>query len=144
MSRFFFFLCALYSFSYICWAPMRCLVVTSAMCSWKPDITFKIENCRHLCGLSANLDERSVEPGVIQQVLGIMDVIRHEVLFSKIYHARREVDDAYPFPMAITRRKMNLTVEPLRKFLLMLDHLDSMIRTSVLLFGNVLFGSKLF
>jgi hypothetical protein len=38
--------------------------------------------------------------------------------------------------MAITRRKLILTTEPLRKFLLLIDHFDSLVRTSVIFVGT--------
>lgn len=40
-----------------------------------------------------------------------------------------------PFPVAITRRKLSLTTEPLHKFLLLIDHFDSLMRTSVIFVG---------
>ena len=119
--------------------PRGCI---NDMCEWKPEITFKLrtadicEDCLQL------LNDHGVEPGIIQQALAIFDAIRQEVLFSRLYHIQREDDTATPFPIAITRRKMNAAVEPLSKFLMMLDHFDSIIRTSVLLLGCVLLESK--
>ena len=119
--------------------PRGCM---NDMCEWKSEITFKLrtadicEDCLQL------LNGQGVRSDVIQQVLVIFDTIRREVLFSRLYHAQREDDSLLPFSVAITRRKMNTAVEPLGKFLMMLDHFDSLIRTSVLMLGGVMLGSE--
>jgi hypothetical protein len=57
------------------------------------------------------------------------------MLFSKQIRDIESYDDKLPFPVAITRRKISMTMEPLHKFLLLIDHFDSLIRTAVLFLG---------
>src|SRR5215813_5467492 len=57
------------------------------------------------------------------------------MLFSRKRRTSEIGDDKLPFAVAVTRRKINSTMYPLRKFLLLIDHFDSLIRTSVIFIG---------
>ena len=67
----------------------------------------------------------------LQQSINVFESIRKEMLYNKNYHNRFTFEESLPFPIAITKRKINSTSEILRKALLMIDHFDSIVRTSV-------------
>jgi len=108
------------------------------MCSWKPDITIKLRTA-DICPLCMiRLQERCANENIIKQSIAILESIRKKTLFSN--SIRKDInlsEPLLPFPVAITKRKLDMTIEPLRKFLLLLDHFDSIIRTTVILFGKI-------
>jgi hypothetical protein len=112
--------------------PIGCV---TDLCSWKPDITYKLR-AADVCGACLSvLAEREAPINLIKQALSTFDVLRKHMLFSRQIRDIESHDDKLPFPVAITRRKLTTTTEPLRKFLLLIDHFDSLVRTAVLFLG---------
>ena len=113
------------------------------MCFWKPDISFKLRTADICSDCITHLKKKNIEDGLIHQVINIMDEVRKNALFRYDFFRQENSNDLLPFPVAITKRKIETTIDPLRKFLFLLDHFDSLIRISVLLFGAIRFKNKL-
>jgi hypothetical protein len=112
--------------------PIGCI---TDFCTWKPDITYKLRTA-DICGDCLTiLEERGVTTALIDQALGAFAGLRTQMLFSRNFRSVESPDSRLPFPVAITRRKLSTTTEPLRKFLLSIDHFDSLVRTSVIFVG---------
>jgi hypothetical protein len=118
--------------------PMGCI---NDMCSWKPDIMLKLRTadicpeCLMLC------EEQAIDPAVMDHALAVMESVRMQSLYS-VRNRRGDPEvDAWPFSVAFTRRKLQMATDSLPKFLLLLDHFDSLVRTAVLLCGRVLLGA---
>jgi hypothetical protein len=115
--------------------PIGCM---NDMCSWKQDITFKLRTADICSDCLEQLNKHGVSDAIIKQSLALMADLRPQFLFCRDHIINTDSSHAdIPFPIAITRRKLSMAVDPLRKFLLLLDHFDSMIRTTVLLLGKV-------
>lgn len=113
------------------------------MCFWKPDISFKLRTADICSDCFVHLKKKNIDDGIIRQVLDIMDRVRNFALFRHDFYRQENSKNSLPFPIAITKRKIETTIEPLRKFLFLLDHFDSLIRTFVLLFGAVKLAKEL-
>ena len=112
------------------------------MCSWKADISFKLRTADICPDCLSRLKERQIENDCIKQSIQIIESVRKQALYRKEISFNPETKDLLPFPIAITKRKMSMTMEPLRKFLFLLDHFDSIIRTTLILFGKVIMDDK--
>jgi hypothetical protein len=112
--------------------PIGCI---TDMCSWKPDITYKLRTADVCAGCLSRLEERGASRALIDQALGAFETLRQQMLFSRNFRNTEPQESELPFPVAITRRKLSLTTEPLHKFLLLIDHFDSLVRTSVIFVG---------
>jgi hypothetical protein len=112
------------------------------MCSWKPDITFKLrtgdicQDCLQWAKDSGIVDE------MITQAISIFSLTRRKMLFSSSIQMQNEFDSHLPFNVAITKRKISSTSEPLRKFLFLIDHFDSLIRTAVIFWSTLNFSEE--
>ncbi len=120
--------------------PIGCI---ADLCSWKPHITYKLRTA-DVCGDCLTLlKERGASPTLINQALGAFEALRKQMLFSKNFQAVETHENRLPFPVAITRRKLNTTTEPLHKFLLLIDHFDSLVRTPVIFVGAAVLRDSL-
>ncbi len=113
------------------------------MCSWKPDVRFKLRTADVCRDCLERLLERGVSVELIKQALSAFESIRGSMLFSRAYRTTGIQEDLWPFPVAITRRKLTTSTEPLRRFLFLLDHFDSLLRTSVIFVGAAALGKQL-
>jgi hypothetical protein len=119
--------------------PIGCL---SDMCVWKPDITLKMRtadicpDCLEICV------RRKIPADLLDQALAVMDKVRAGALFTSGRREDPPTGASLPFPVAFTKRKLSMTTEPLRKFLLLIDHFDSLMRTSTLMLGRILLGNE--
>jgi hypothetical protein len=75
--------------------------------------------------------------------LGTFEALRKHMLFSKRFRGIETREIELPFPVAYTRRKLSMTVEPLRKFLSLIDHFDSLVRTTVIFLGAAALRERL-
>ena len=113
--------------------PIGCI---TDFCSWKPDITYKLRTA-DICGdCLALLKERDAPPALIEQALRTFERLRNQMLFSKDFRGTEDQKTKLPFSVAITRRRLSTIPGPaLRKFTLLINHFDSLIRTSVIFIG---------
>lgn len=119
--------------------PIGCI---NDMCSWKADVTFKLRTADICPDCYDRLKEQGVSNELIIQSINIFERLRKSLLFCDKLHEQNGYTNQLPFPIATTKRKVGLTTDPLRKFLFLLDHFDSIIRTSVILFGKLLLRDK--
>jgi Zn finger protein HypA/HybF involved in hydrogenase expression len=119
--------------------PIGCI---NDMCSWKADVTFKLRTADICPDCHDRLKEQGVSNDLIIQSINIFERLRKSILFCHTLHVQNDYSKELPFPIATTKRKVGLTTDPLRKFLFLLDHFDSIIRTSVILFGRLLLRDK--
>jgi hypothetical protein len=113
--------------------PIGCF---NDMCSWKPDIIFKLRTADVCLECLRVIKDKGIAEGILAQVFKLFELQRKPMLFR----AQVPIEQAYgefPFPIAITRRKISGTTEPFRKFLLLLDHFDSLVRCTVITCGCI-------
>src|SRR5262245_42549980 len=65
------------------------------------------------------------------------------MLLSKSFRNVETTESKLPFPVAITRRKVSTITDPRLKLHLLIDHFDSLIRTSVIFMGAVALSGNL-
>lgn len=116
--------------------PIGCF---NDMVSFKPHISFKLRTADICKDCLDRMIEKEVPINIIKQSLKIMNTLREYMLFSSSYIEKQDFDNFLPYPIAITKRKMAVIIEPFRKFLLLIDHFDSLIRTTVLYLLSVYF-----
>jgi hypothetical protein len=110
--------------------PAGCI---NDMCAWKPDISLKFRTA-DICEGCLELSHQAELPhGFLKQMLSIFEEVRVHSLYSATVRPLTPSDSSLPFPIAFTKRKFRMTTEPLRKFLLLIDHFDSVLRTSTLM-----------
>lgn len=119
--------------------PIGCI---NDMCSWKSDIIFKLRTADICLECQRVIKDIAISEDILAQIFGLFDLQRNHMLFRAQMHFEqtvpiRQAHTNFPFPIAITRRKISGTTEPLRKFLLLLDHFDSLVRTTVITFGCI-------
>lgn len=121
--------------------PVGCV---NDMNGWKPDIVYKFRTADICSDCWERLGERDTDRNAVSQLVETLEALRKGMLFRPgVDSAHLEPDTGeLPFPVAITKRRLQGCGEPLRKFLFLLDHFDSMVRTTVLLLGQVAYGDE--
>ena len=115
--------------------PRGCIM---DMCSWKPDILYKLRTA-DICPDCLNiLQEKNIDNDLVKQTIAIIEEIRPNTLFSKKLHEIQPNDLYLPFPVAITKHKIRTANQPYHKLRCLIDHFDSLVRTSVIMVGNLL------
>lgn len=105
--------------------PRGCLF---DFCEEKTDLNLKLRTA-DICGDCMEiLREVRASDSLIQQVIEIMDAGRLLSLSTRQFRRVEEQFNQWPFPVAVTRHKVVQATDPLLKFLLLLDHFDSLIR----------------
>jgi len=115
----------------------------SDLCLWKPDISYKLRTADVCEDCLTRLQERGASPTLIIQALKAFEALRKHMLFSKDFRGIETDESKLPFPVAYTRRKLSMTIEPPRKFLLLIDHFDSLVRTTVIFLGAAVLRERL-
>jgi len=110
--------------------PRGCI---NDMCIDKTEIGFKMRTADICIDCSQAFEEAFGSRDVLIQAVEILEVLRRGMVQSRVYLRPLSFEKNLPFPVAITKRKMGMTSQPFRKFLLMIDHFDSLIRTAVIL-----------
>ena len=110
------------------------------MCSWKTDVSFKFRTADICPDCLDSLCRNNVSEETLRQIVQILEGLRGPMLFRKKLDGVRNSKSSFPFPIAITKRKILTTNEPFRKFLMLLDHFDSMLRCTVVSVGLLTFG----
>lgn len=117
--------------------PIGCI---NDMCSWKPDITFKLRTADVCLDCQRVLRDRGVPEDLVKQAFNILEQQRQFMLFRTPVSEER-ANFGFPFPIAITRRKISGTTEPFRRFLMLLDHFDALVRCTVITAGSIAMGT---
>jgi hypothetical protein len=115
--------------------PLGCI---NDLCSWKPDISLKLRTADICPDCLARYRHAEVTAELLNQALALMEMVRRNTLYSATVRRGAASDERYPFPVAFTKRKLRMTSEPLRKFLVLIDHFDSLVRTATLMAGRIL------
>ena len=119
---------------YIHEPPIGCM---NDMCSWKPDISFKLRTA-DICQDCQKLLLYKVSLECLKQGIEIFERLRKKIVFNSNYQRNQSFEENLPFTIAITKRKLGITSEPFRKLLMLIDHFDSIIRTSVIVLSHLL------
>ena len=119
--------------NYIHGDPIGCV---NDMCGWKIDITFKLRT-GDICPDCLSLFSRFVEKDVLTQTIDIFESLRKKMLHNAAWQKPMSFEENLPFSIAITKRKLGTTLEPFRKMLMLIDHFDSILRTSVLIIAGL-------
>lgn len=116
-------------FQYFHRDPIGCM---NDMCGWKPDITFKLR-AGDICPDCLSVFSTTIQKEIIEQSISIFESLRKRMLFNKAWQKPMSFEEKLPFTIAITKRKLGTTLEPFRKMLMLIDHFDSLVRTTVLM-----------
>ena len=97
-------------------------------CALKEQLNLKLRTA-DICGDCMQIfREIGIPDALLQQTVMIMEACRPLALNTRQYRAAASGFDRWPFPVAVTRHKVVQATNPLLKFLLLLDHFDSLIR----------------
>jgi hypothetical protein len=116
-------------FKYVHEDPIGCI---NDMCGWKPDITLKLRT-GDICPDCLSVFSTIIQKEIIEQSVSIFESLRKRMLFNKAWQKPMSFEENLPFTIAITKRKLGTTLEPFRKMLMLIDHFDSIVRTTVLM-----------
>lgn len=120
-------------YKYVHEDPIGCI---NDMCGWKPDITFKLRT-GDICPDCLSLFTSNIQKEIIEQSVSIFEALRKRMLFNKAWQKPMSFEENLPFTIAITKRKLGTTLEPFRKMLMLIDHFDSIVRTTVLMLAGL-------
>jgi hypothetical protein len=97
-------------------------------CQDKADLAFKLRTA-DICGDCMDvLKEIQVPDPFIAQAVSIMETTRRSAVNTGQYLIPELDFRGWPFPVAITRHKAVQATNPLLRFMLLLDHFDSLVR----------------
>jgi hypothetical protein len=97
-------------------------------CSDKIDLNFKLRTA-DICGDCLEVyREAGLSDSLFFQVCGILEETRRWAINTAQFLPQEEIFKTWPYPVAITRHKVVQSRRPLFRFLLLLDHFDSMVR----------------
>jgi hypothetical protein len=77
------------------------------MCSWKPDITYKLRTGDICQDCLQWAKDSGVGDEIMQQAIRIFSLVRQKMLFSTSIQLQNEFDSHLPFNVAITKRTTN-------------------------------------
>jgi len=113
--------------------PIGCI---SDMCGWKTDVTFKLRTA-DICPTCLKALQETTVNDLITQSIEIFESLRKKMLFNNNLQKPLSFEQNLPFTVAITKRKLSTTLEPFRKLLMLIDHFDCIVRTSVLMIAHL-------
>ncbi len=108
------------------------------MCQWKPDITYKLRTADICSDCLTALEECVPDKTLITQCIEIIESLRCGMLFSKLWREVPEFETHLPFPVALTKRKLGMTQLAYTKLQLLIEHFDSLARTTAVIFSHLL------
>lgn len=115
--------------------PIGCI---NDMCSWKPDVMYKLRTADICVDCQRIIEEKQIDFKLIRQMIDILESVRPHILYISQFHSEKDGDAALPFTIGITKRKFRGANEPFRRFLFLVDHFDSIIRTTVIMVGTII------
>lgn len=105
--------------------PRGCLF---DFCALKTDLNFKLRTA-DICGDCMEVFRQiGIPDALLIQTVEIMEGCRPLALNTRQYRQVEDRHARWPFPVAVTRHKVVQATNPLLKFLLLIDHFDSLIR----------------
>src|SRR4051812_32712370 len=113
------------------------------MCIDKMEIGFKMRTADICSDCSQALDETFNNREVLEQTVSILESLRRGMVQSRVFLKPLSFEEKLPFSVAITKRRMGMTTQSFRKFLMMIDHFDSLVRTAVIMLANLYSPSNL-
>ena len=97
-------------------------------CQQKTDLAFKLRTA-DICGDCMEVFQTiGVPDRLLTQTVAIMETTRRAAVNTGQYQPAEPDFRDWPFPVAITRHKAVQTTNPLLRFMLLLDHFDSLVR----------------
>jgi hypothetical protein len=97
-------------------------------CRRKSDLNFKLRTA-DICGDCLEVYRSAgLSDSLFSQVCNIMEETRRLATNTSQFLPQEEIFKTWPYPVAITRHKVVQSRRPLFRFLLLLDHFDSMVR----------------
>ena len=114
--------------------PRGCI---NDMCIDKMEIGFKMRTGDICLDCSEALEAAFGDRSILVQAVEILEALRRGMVQSRVYLKPLSFEQKLPFSVAITKRKMGMTSQTFRKFLMMIDHFDSLVRTAVIMLANL-------
>lgn len=114
--------------------PIGCI---NDFCKFKPEIDFKMRTADICRDCLQALEDKLGDTKLLKQSIDILENLRREMVHSRVFLKPLSFEEKLPFTVAITKRKMGMTSQPFRKFLMMIDHFDCLVRTSVVMLSNL-------
>jgi hypothetical protein len=105
--------------------PRGCLF---DFCEQKEQLNLKLRTADICAECMSVFGEIPIPDALLRQTVSIMEAIRKLALNTTPYLIPEYVFGRWPFPVAVTRHKVVQTTNPLLRFLLLLDHFDSLVR----------------
>ena len=97
-------------------------------CEDKAELSFGLR-CADICGDCIDVFESAGFPTpLFEQIAAILESVRKAAVNTSQFLPEPPAFLAWPYPVAITRHKVVQSTRPLLRFLLLLDHFDSMVR----------------
>jgi hypothetical protein len=118
--------------------PIGCI---NDFCYWKPDITYKLRTADICSDCLSAMDELLPDKSMINQSIEIIESLRKGMLFSKMFQKSPDFEEHLPFVLAVTKRKIGMTQQAYTKLQLLIEHFDSIVRTTVVVFSHLLLNT---
>jgi hypothetical protein len=97
-------------------------------CSIKTDLNFKLRTA-DICGDCMEIFQSiGIPDALLAQAVTIMEATRRMAVNTGQFLSAPSEFQEWPFPVAITRHKAVQATNPLLRFMLLLDHFDSLVR----------------
>jgi hypothetical protein len=97
-------------------------------CEVKEDLSFKLRTA-DICGDCLSVFQSiGVPDSLLAQTVTIMETTRRQAINTGQFLSAEVSFSGWPFPVAITRHKAVQAANPLLRFMLLLDHFDSLVR----------------
>lgn len=97
-------------------------------CANKAELSFGLR-CADICGDCLEVFRAAGFPTpLFEQIAAILESVRRAAVNTSQFLPEQPAFLAWPYPIAITRHKVVQSNRPLLRFLLLLDHFDSMVR----------------
>jgi hypothetical protein len=112
------------------------------LCENKSDVSFKMRTADICNECIRALQEKVTDRAFLTQSVNILESLRRGMIQSAVYLNPPSFEESLPFTVAITKRKMAMSSQSVKRFMMMIDHFDSLIRTAVIMLANVYFPAK--
>lgn len=97
-------------------------------CGDKQDLSHKLRTA-DICGDCLQIfRDAQIPEALLKQTVAIMEATRKLAINTGQYLEEEASFNDWPFPVAITRHKIVQAINPLLRFMLLLDHFDSLVR----------------